>query len=74
MSLRTCTYTRTVPLEDGTTKTTTFTNKYIAKTERRNIGKEDIRKRLVLCNDKEKIDKLKIYMDEIGMLATPPNQ
>jgi hypothetical protein len=67
MTTRTCTYQRKITCKDGTVNVHTYTASYVAKTNVRFIGKEDIRKRITKCTDKEKIDLLRIYMDEIGM-------
>lgn len=58
---------RQVILVDGTIKTMTFNRKYKVKSDRKVVGKSKLYDRIRLCNDQEKIIKVRQYMDEIGM-------
>jgi hypothetical protein len=68
MAERQSTYTKTRTLKNGEIKQYTYVETYTTKTNiKRNMGKEIARKRLVNCNDKDKIDMVYKYMCEIGM-------
>jgi hypothetical protein len=68
MSVRTSTYTRKRVLKNGEIVERVCTETYVAKTNRRQgMGKEIVRKKIINCNDKEKIDRIYAYMCEIGM-------
>lgn len=58
---------KTVTLKDGTVKTYTYERKFIKKTKNIHNGKEELRHKITACKDKEKIDKLKQYMNELEM-------
>ena len=67
MTTRTCEYKRTRKLKDGTVKEFMCKQTYNVKKGRVICGKQLLKNRLTSCQDKEKIERIKVLFDELGL-------
>ena len=65
--VRICEYKRLVKLKDGTVKEIICKQKYVAKHGRVVCGKNELKKKITDCKDREKIEKIKAYCEELGL-------
>lgn len=68
-SVRTYTIHRTKVRKDGTVAKYQVIKKYTPKTSRVHYGKAELRSAITECNDKEKIQQLRAFMIEAGILV-----
>ena len=64
---RTCVVTKKKTLKDGTVKEYKYTKTYNVKSDVIKCGKLELIKKISDCKDREKIEKIKKYLLEIGV-------
>lgn len=60
-------YTKKITLKDGTVKEYNYERNYTTTTNRVTYGKNEMRKKITDCKDKAKLERLKAFMEELGM-------